>query len=270
MIVIYAVYLDTYFIENLLLDVSVLVLTTLLWDKRLRWKMIWAAAIAGAVVSCGLLLFRIQGYQVRMICNLLQGFLVLKIAFWKTNIRELLRGATYFYTISFVFSEVYELLRGKLGEVHGLVISLGVLTIISITIAYLKYCKRREKEDVYYEVEILSKGKKIQVRALYDTGNVLTEPISGRPVSIIEKALVEEIWMLEEIQRYKYIPFHSVGKEHGVIMGMEVDGLFIRKDDERIERYGEIVALYDGKLSSDGRFGMILHQKMMLEKRNGL
>ncbi len=260
MIAIYAVYLDMYFIENLLLNASVLVLTALLWDKRLQWKRISIASFLGAVLSCGGLLVRIQGYSMSAICNLLQGLLVMKAAFWKTDIRGLLRGAVYFYTLSFVFTQVYEWLRGKLGELHGLVISVGVLLILSMAIAYLRYCKRKEKEDVYYDVEILGKGKKIQVRALHDTGNVLRDPISQKPVSIIEKSLLEEIWKLEEPQNFKCIPFRSIGKEQGVIMGMEVDALFIRKNDECIERYGEIVALYDGQLSSDGRFRMILHQ----------
>ncbi len=263
MIVIYAVYLDAYLIENLLLDATVLVMTSLLWDKRVRWKRIFAASVVGAILACCLLLLQVQGCRSNGICNLLQGYIVMKIAYHKTKLQELVRGVLYFYTISFVYIKGYEKLRVELGELHGLVLSVAVLLFIGVAIAYLKYCRRKDAKDVYCDVEILDKGKKVQVKALYDTGNVLQEPISGKPVSIVEKEVMEALGGLEHNTNYKYIPFHSVGKENGMLIGMEVDGLKIYKKGECIERYCEIVALYEGQLSTDGRFRMILHQGLL-------
>ena len=260
---IYAVYLDLYFIENLILDTLVLSLTSVLWNKRIRWKRIIVAAILGTMIACIILILKIQGGLLFTACNMLQGMVVVKTAYRKLSVHELLRGTLYFYTISLVFSKLYEGLRVALGEAHGMAISVGAFVIISMAVKYLKYCKRKEDGDVFYDVEILGKGQRLQVKALYDTGNTLTEPISGKPVSIVEKTYMEEILKLEEGYEYKCIPFRSIGKENGVIMGLEVDGLLIRKNDECIEKYGEIVALYDGQLSSDGSFGMILHQGLI-------
>lgn len=260
MIVIYAVYMDVYFAENLMLNMLVLFLTSIVWNKRIRMVRISVAAVAGAALACGMLVVRLCGYRADVLCNLIQGLIVLKIAYRKTTVQELIRGALYFSSISFVFTQLYENIRNKSDKMHGMVLSIGVLLVLGMAITYLKICKRKEEEDVYYDVEILGKGKKVFVKAIYDTGNVLTEPVSGKAVSIIEKSVMEEIWNLEEMQEYKYIPFRSVGKECGILMGMEVDGLLIRRNDECIERYCEVVALYDGQLSSDGRFRMILHQ----------
>jgi len=262
-VAIYTVYLDTYFIENVLLDATVLILTTLVWDKRVKWKRILAASVTGALLACGFLLVQIRGGRSVGFCNLLQGYVVLKIAYRGSKASKLLRGALYFYTISFVYIKVYEKMRMELEELHGLVISAAVLVLLGVAVVYLRYCKRKDTEDVYCDVEILSGGKKIQVRALYDTGNILREPVSGKPVSIVEKALMEEAGGLEQNNDCTYIPFHSIGEENGVLMGIEVDGLKIWKRDECIERYCEMVALYDGQLSTDGRFRMILHQELL-------
>ncbi len=263
MVAIYAVYLDAYFLENLLLDATVLILTTLLWDKRVKWKRILASAVTGALLACCLLLFQIRGCRSYGVCNLLQGYVVMKIAYRNTRTKELIRGALYFYTISFAYIKVYEKLRLEFEELHGLVISTAVLVLIGVAVAYLKYCRRKDAQEVYYDVEILNGGKKIRVRALYDTGNALREPISGKAVSIVEKAVLEELGGLEQKKDYTYIPFHSIGEENGVLMGIEVDDLRIWKKDECIERYCEIVALYEGRLSTDGRFRMILHQELL-------
>jgi hypothetical protein len=42
-------------------------------------------------------------------------------------------------------------------------------------------------------LEISHKGKRLNVNALEDSGNLLTEPISGRPVVILRKALAKEL-----------------------------------------------------------------------------
>lgn len=261
--VIYAVYLDMYFIENLILNLASLGLTSVLWNKRIRWLRVGGAAVLGAGLSCVWLTLRIRGSLGYGCWNLMCGWIVLRVAYRKISIQETIRGALYYYTIGFAFTRLYEMVAGMNGRVHGLIVSLALFIAISIAIAYLKYCRKKEAEDIYYDVEILGKGRKVQAKALYDTGNALTEPLSGRRVCVIEKALIEELWGKEDSIEYIEIPFRSVGKEQGILAGVEVDRIRIRKNEECIEGYQEIVALYDGQLSGDGRFRMILHQSML-------
>lgn len=261
--VIYAVYLDMYFIENLILNLASLSLTSALWNKRVRWRRLGGAAFLGATLSCTLLMGRMMGGFCNESWNLIFGWIVLRVAYRKISVSETIRGALYYYTIGFVFSRLYEGVTAKTGRLHGVIVSLLLFAAISIAITYLKYCRKKETEDIYYDVEILGNGRKVQVRALYDTGNTLKEPISGKRVCVIEKAIMEEIWGQEEKVEYQYIPFLSVGQEQGLLTGVEVDGLRIKKKDECIESYREIVAIYDGQLSKDGRFQMILHQSML-------
>lgn len=261
--VIYAVYLDMYFIENLILNFASLSLTSLLWNKRVRWRRLGGAAFLGAALSCVLLMGRMAGGFGNESWYLLFGWIVLRVAYRKISVNETIRGALYYYTIGFVFSRLYEGVTAKTGRVHGVIVSLLLFVAISIAITYLKYCRKKETEDIYYDVEIMGKGRKVQVKALYDTGNTLMEPISGKRVCVIEKKVMEEILGQETNVEYRYIPFLSVGQERGVLTGVEVDGLRIKKKDESIENYREIVALYDGQLSRDGRFRMILHQSML-------
>ncbi|MFR5953720.1 MAG: sigma-E processing peptidase SpoIIGA [Coprococcus sp.] len=44
------------------------------------------------------------------------------------------------------------------------------------------------------------------------------------------------------------IPYHSIGKEHGILQGTEVDELIIWREDEPYVQKKAVIALYEGKL----------------------
>ena len=70
-------------------------------------------------------------------------------------------------------------------------------------------------------------------------------------------------WLERYPQKYKIIPYQSVGKEHGVLEGIVVDELVIQKEKEQVVKKGAVIALYKGKLSKDGEFQMILNHSLM-------
>ena len=69
------------------------------------------------------------------------------------------------------------------------------------------------------------------VNALIDSGNSLTEPISGKPVSVVDGKVLRGIWKDEPVG-YRVIPYHSIGRKHGILQGyrlpelqLEIDGM---------------------------------------------
>lgn len=71
-------------------------------------------------------------------------------------------------------------------------------------------------------------------------------------------------WLEKYPQKYKIIPYQSVGNEHGLLEGIVVDELVIRKEQEQVVERGAVVAFYKGKLSRDGEFQMILNHSLMM------
>lgn len=106
-------------------------------------------------------------------------------------------------------------------------------------------------------------GRKLTLKALLDTGNGLREPISGRPVSIIERDVYDTLCHQTIQERYRVIPYHSIGKEHGILQGTEVDELIIWREDEPYVQKKAVIALYEGKLSGNGSYQMILHTGLL-------
>ena len=104
----------------------------------------------------------------------------------------------------------------------------------------------------------------VEVMALIDTGNGLTEPISKKPVAILEENEWKKlkIWMKPE--KYKIIPYHSIGKERGMLEGYEIDALEIKSDagDKRFDKV--IIAIFKGKISQKGSYQMILPPELSI------
>jgi hypothetical protein len=51
--------------------------------------------------------------------------------------------------------------------------------------------------------------------------------------------------------------------EKGVLEGMVIDQLIIQQDDKKVVEDKAVIALYDGKLSKDGSFKMLLNRNLI-------
>lgn len=135
-----------------------------------------------------------------------------------------------------------------------------------------KLVKNKMKiEDMYCDIRILNKGKEGKIRAMIDTGNFLKDPITNSPVLIVEKNSLNNILSkkilenTEEILNGKYefqndemeyaasfrvLPFSSLGKQNGMLLGFKVDQIETNINDDEILRKDIIIGIYEKKLSS--------------------
>lgn len=252
---IYEVYVDVYFVENMLLDMLVLLSVSLLIGKRpVIWRLLLSSALGGA--GAVLILWMRLGY----------GFVYIMLVFVLDIIMCLLLFATiqqipvqviYFQGLSFVYTKISGCLE-TLGITRFGRLTASILLVAAVFLV-CSYKKRLAKRRLYV-VRIVESGKAFDFKALFDTGNSLIDPYTGKPVSIVEESEDIRSWIREKPQKYRLIPFRSLGKENGLLEGTEVDELIIcGKDGQKTER-GAVIALYKGKLSGDGSFQMILNQ----------
>ena len=102
------------------------------------------------------------------------------------------------------------------------------------------------------------------IKALLDTGNCLYEPLTGKPVCLVEygrlKTCLKDGTVIPGIRA---IPYHSIGKKHGVLLGVTVDKLIFQNQGRKYEQSGCIVGIYKGKLSESGEFSAIVHPDIL-------
>lgn len=142
--------------------------------------------------------------------------------------------------------------------------------LLTAVIAYMVLdllIDRQRKQMVLGEFRISitleDQGERWELTGLLDTGNHLTEPLTGRPVSILDWESAEKLprfqKILKEEKGYLYIPFHSVGTEKGWMMGIVVDAISIQYRGEEIRAKHPVLAVSREQLSRERQYQMILH-----------
>lgn len=142
--------------------------------------------------------------------------------------------------------------------------------IFAVVFGAVKVCRmlnvRRTK--TIFQVVIYINREKIYVKGLWDSGNSLREPETGKMISIVEKARLAEIREKGLLPK-REVQYHSLGAKNGVLSVYEADQMIIQTEQGPVVQYEMLIGEYDGILSSRGEFQMILHRDCIKEgKRN--
>ena len=131
--------------------------------------------------------------------------------------------------------------------------------ILSIAFKVIK--NRMNKNDMFCDVKVFYKDKSLNIKAMIDTGNMLKDPISKTPVIIIQKDKLQSIIdrhildnleqiiygnYIEEIEqdyisRFRLIPFSSLGKQNGMLIGFKPDEVKIEFDGIETKQKNTII-----------------------------
>ena len=168
------------------------------------------------------------------------------------------------------------------GEYSLKIVFLGGIVGFTIIVVAFKIMKNKlTSNNIFYNIHVEIEGKQIEARAMIDTGNMLKEPITNTPVIILEHTLLYEIIPkdilnnIDEIlvgnfgnirdevkekymNKLKFIPFSSIGKANGMLLGIKADKLKIENEEETKEIDKIILAIYNKSLTKRGEYRALL------------
>jgi len=176
-----------------------------------------------------------------------------------------------------------ELLIGESPVMTGMrtFLILGVLSYWLIIISIKLYGYLKGKISNICDVTLYVNGKGEKVKGLYDTGNHLQDTITHKPVSIVEYSILcnilsrEQREELQKMMEYgasgaatqdlhpRYILYHSVGKEQGLLLAVTLEKLCIYVDSDRKTVPHPVVALTRESLSPENHFQMIINPNII-------
>lgn len=119
---------------------------------------------------------------------------------------------------------------------------------------------QRMHERTTGTVELKIEGRIYRLQAMVDSGNCLREPITGRPVILIDEKGRRDCGFCaeKEPRRLTLIPYEAVGVKKGLLQGVRLDG--VRFGGREI---GSVVlAAYEGNFPG---FEVLLHQDILEE-----
>jgi stage II sporulation protein GA (sporulation sigma-E factor processing peptidase) len=166
-----------------------------------------------------------------------------------------------------------------------LIVSSSTYVLIKLFGAWAKKFLLNKKKLL--EVKIYADGSSGALNALLDTGNSLCDPLSASPVIIAEFDRVKDFLpgdlktafserreqdfgrvfsQLEEnnfSKRVRVIPYESVGKQNGILIGFRPDRVEITEGDKKIVINDVVIGIYNFKLSKDDSYQGLLNPDLM-------
>ena len=300
----YVIYLDTlilkllanFFFEFILLWATAQVTKTSTKPSRI--------ALGASIGTFHYLLFLLAGYRLIPYYGLLKFFpiliavsiLMIFATFYPNSKgKKLLQTAAYFYGIGFI-SAGAGLAAGYLfGSPANPQSTVGVLVSIStiLIIAELGWgiVQKRIYRNVYQlSVRIILDQNSVDVTALIDTGNKLKDPLTKQPVIVVEQNALLPLFdqttamLFQELNlgnmnvlsdntdenfavRFRVIPFSTIGKEKGMLVGFRPDLIEIIDNKEKYQLDRAIIAVYQHKLDKEGSYQALIPPEL-LDKYN--
>jgi stage II sporulation protein GA (sporulation sigma-E factor processing peptidase) len=180
---------------------------------------------------CTLICFGIKKWLKRtlifLVLTFLSGGIVLGLLMWQSQPALSHQGIIYADAITYIQ-----------------LISASVLAF-GVSYWFVKFIRQRNlNENIQGNVYIDIGGKTYSFRAYLDSGNSLKEPITNKPVVLIDKCGAEKLnfCATDMPSRYTIIPYEAVGTEKGSLEGVRTDKIIFQ--DKEIE--GTYLAFYDG------------------------
>jgi len=254
------IYLDLIMILNFAIDFIVLLSVSLVLKRNIKLTRIMLGAFVGGI-SILLLFFNINSIVLFLVKVIISIIMVL-VTFKYVNLKYTLVNLLYLYMSSIILGGFLYFLNLEFSYKHvgiifynnGLSINFIFLIIFSPIILYI-YIKQtralRYNYSNYYNIELFIKNKKYNYTAYMDSGNVLIDNLTNKPVILIDKRK-----LLCEIKEFRLIPYVGVNGTN-MIQVMKLNKL-VFEDKE----YKNILLGLIDEISLDG-VDVILNRKLL-------
>ncbi len=262
----YEIYIDSLFLLNFTLNLYVLMLTNKSLHCAATRKRLVFGAIAGGVGYCLMFIFPVGGVLLKMgLIGVGVNSGILYLVFRPKTMRAFFKMLETMFLYALLLGGVFLLLSNHIEaiRVHGLTV-VGVLMPVGLAGLVFSYLTEKQKaaKNRFCKVLLVGKDhKEVAVTAVVDTGNCLVEPISGAPVSVMDKQLFERNFGKPEL--FRVIPYRSVGCERGIMEGVEMSEIHIEADGFCKVCRNIYIGLSERQVSSSGTYQMLLHPKML-------
>lgn len=288
------IYIDVVLLENLIMNYIILFTTGLVIKIKTKHIRLILASLLGAIYSVVAYAGILKAYS-SMILKIILSIIIVFIAYNPQSVKQLCKTLLLFYLTSFVFGGaafalIYIIKPQDIIMKNGLflgtyplkTVMLGAIIAFCVIVTAFSIVKSKiSKKTLFCEIEIKINEKIVKTKAMIDTGNMLKEPITNTPVVVVESTLLYEcipkeiLYNLENIiggdfekvpnnikeqyiSRLKLIPFSSLGKQNGMLLGIKAEYIKIKTEEQENKKTNVIIGIYDKSLTKRGEYQALI------------
>lgn len=262
--------------------------TAIILKKEIKILRILLGSTIGAIYAC---LYYISNMQIygEFILKIILSMVIVYVSFNSNGIKGFFRELLIFYLTSFTFGGVtfallYFISPGNILFENGTLIGTyplkmiligGLIGFFIIIISFKNIKNKLTKKDMLCNISIVFEGGSVDVNAIIDTGNFLREPLTGKPVIIVEKEVLKNaipVDILENMgeiingkklddkymSKIRLIPFSALGTENGLLIGIKPEDFYINYQGKIVENKKVIVGVYNKKLSRNNKYNALV------------
>lgn len=293
------IYVDIILLENLFMNYIIIFATGIIIKAQIK---IFRTLLSSTIGSIYAVLSYMSILEIcsNILLKIILSVAMVYIAFKPLNIKLFFKDLMIFYLTSFTFGGVaFALLyfispqnilmeNGVLVGTYPIkmVLAGGIVGFIIITTAFRNIKGRLTKKDMFCNIKININSKNIYTKAIIDTGNFLKDPITKIPVVVVEKSILvgtvsekilnnlsniiegKEVDLGEYLSKIRLIPFMSLGKQNGMLIGIKADGITVNTQEDTMFIENIIIGIYDGTLSKTGKCRALIGLEL-LENKGG-
>lgn len=296
-------YLDLIILENFCMNFLILYTTGKLLNRKLKRIRLLIASVIGDLYTF-LLYINVPSYVVN-ISKIAMAILLVKISFGSGGIKNIFKESLVFLMVSFIYAgcalgfiyfakpKIIYIVNGVIigGEyIFELVLGSAIISfvLIKVSMKLVKLKQRFSKDDMICRINIINDDKEVKLNALLDTGNLLSDPVTGEPVVIVEFNKIKNLFSKTVINKFEYmmgggknyesddydtnvriIPYVSVGNSTGVMFSCKVDCV-------KVEYHGEInvinnvlIGFSRDALTKNNKYSALIGLKILERENDG-
>ncbi|MBO6145318.1 MAG: sigma-E processing peptidase SpoIIGA [Bacilli bacterium] len=240
------VYLDYIFLINYIFDFIILLSTSLILKRNIKFYRILFGALIGSITI--LELFIPMNKLELIMYKFFISILMIIFTFNFNNIRYFFKNLYYMYLISIILGGFITFINNNFNKLNIFIYILLSITLIYIYIKNIKELKTNYNK--YYKVDIYYDNKIIKLNAFLDTGNKLIDPYKKWPVILVKEKYIK-------CDKYLYIPFNTISSK-GLLKCIKIDKIYI----ENIGYRKKLFVGLTNNINIDG-IDCILNEKLM-------
>lgn len=292
------VYADVLVAINILITYIFLVCTRVACKMATNKLFVALGSLVGGLFSL-VIFMDIKHQALSLLIKLFTGAIIVSVSFLPRSIRSFLKLYLGFFTVSIIFGGVMYFLEITVnpekimfynGTVYfdmSLTYLVGSVLVIYGAFLVVQYVLERKLTSEYQcQVEIFFRSTSVKLPAIIDTGNNLTDGLTGRPVAVAELSSIAPLFGFNELDFFKrgdfvnvpkglkkYIRVIPCGTVTGdkILIGFLPDKMIIKTKAKSYVTDYCVIGVVDKEIS-DGEYKALLNENLLLncreEKRN--
>jgi stage II sporulation protein GA (sporulation sigma-E factor processing peptidase) len=296
------IYIDVLILQNIVMNYLILLMTSKLSKTKISNLRLLLGSLVGASYVVFLLLFPEIKIYYTTAAKIILSFFIVAVTFYPPKFKSFMRILAIFYISTFIFAGAafaFLYFNNTDGLVQNGIFYIfddskwsmlffsAVTVFIIVKIFWDLIQERLIRDNLCIPLKVVFENGMIDLFALVDTGNSLHDPLTNAPVVVVEFNAIKNILpsdiqnIFEEskeedlvratkiisdskwFSRFRLIPFTSLGKENGMLIGFKPDYIEIGENTDKKGVSDVIIGIYNRTLSNNNNYNALLSPELV-------